>query len=423
MGDFGIMSEERGRVAVIGAGIVGLSCAAHLVRDGWRVSVFDPDTPGDAAFTSFGNAGAISAQSIVPMSGPGILRQVPTWLLDPLGPLAIRWPYLPRLLPWLIRFVKAGTAERVRGQVKALHALHAPVVEAHRELADWADAMDLIQQNGSLSVYETEKAFEGDRRARDLQREHGIAVEELGPEELRQLELALAPVFVRATWYPNGAHCINPGELARRLATALAGAGVTFVREAVTGFEMGEGGPNAVRTEGRRHDVDRVVVAAGAWSGRIAAWVGDRVSLESERGYHMILPHPGFETRRPISFVERRFMCTAMQSGLRLAGTVEFAGLDAEPNWGRADRLVEHARGVFRKIDSGDGSRWMGQRPATPDSLPVIGRSPRHPYLFYAFGHGHLGLTAGPVTGRHIAALVAGRKPDIDLAPFAIDRF
>lgn len=409
------------RVTVIGAGIVGVCCAFHLRRDGHRVTLLDPDPPG--SHTSFGNAGAISAQSCIPMAGPGIVKQVPKWLLDPLGPLAIRWSYLPRALPWLMRFVAAGTPEKIRAQSKALRALHAPVVEAHRELAEAAGCADLIRQDGALYVYETEEAFRADAGSRALMRERGVELHELDGHELRQMEPDLAPIFVRATFFPGGAHCLDPGALVRRYAEAFVRAGGEIRAAHATGFEIGPDGPRKVRTDVGDIEADRIVIAAGAWSHRLSAQFGDGFPLESERGYHMVLPHSGISTRRPISFIERRFMATTMNMGLRLAGTVEFAGLEAPPNWGRAEKLVEHAKRAFVGLDASEGSRWMGHRPATPDSLPVIGRSPRHPAVFYAFGHGHLGLTGAAVTGRYIADLVAGREPAIDLSPFRIDRY
>ena len=406
---------------MIGAGIVGVCCAFQLLRDGRRVTLLDPDPPG--SHTSFGNAGAISAQSCIPMAGPGIVRQVPKWLLDPLGPLAIRWSYLPQALPWLLRFVAAGRADRVKAQSKALRALHEPVVEAHLDLARAAGCAELIRRDGALYVYETEAAFAADAGNRALMRERGVALQELDGAELRQMEPDLAPIFVRGTFFPGGAHCVDPGSLVTRYADAFLRAGGAFRQARALGFEMGPDGPRGIRTEEGLLPAERIVIAAGAWSHRLTAQLGDRVPLESERGYHMVLPHAGATTRRPVTFVERRFMATGMAMGLRLAGTVEFAGLDAPPNWGRADKLVEHARRAFARLDAGDGSRWMGHRPATPDSLPVIGRAPRHRNVFYAFGHGHLGLTGAAVTGRHIADLIAGRSPAIDLAPFRADRF
>ena len=189
-------------------------------------------------------------------------------------------------------------------------------------------------------------------------------------------------------------------------------------------FETGAEGAEALITDqGERHAFDFFAVTAGAWSHQLSGDLGDVFPLESERGYHMVLPNPGIRTSRPISFGERKFMCTTMESGLRLAGTVEFAGLNAAPNWGRADKLLTHAKEIFRDVDTNGAVPWMGNRPATPDSLPVISRSRRHKNVVYGFGHGHLGLTGGAITGKHLTALVAGRQPEIDLSPFSIGRY
>ncbi|HKK30502.1 MAG TPA: FAD-dependent oxidoreductase [Alphaproteobacteria bacterium] len=413
--------HSKGHAAIIGAGVVGICSAAFLQREGYRVTLVDAEEPG--TMTSYGNAGAISAHSVTPMALPGIWKKVPRWLLDPLGPLAVRLGYAPRAAPWLIKFMKA--AGDYETQAKALADLHRPVREAYLELTrDDAGANDLLKQTGALAVYETEQAFAGDVLGRELSRSHGHRVEELGPDELRQLEPALAPIFKKATYFPDATHCINPGKLCRRLATMVFAAGGQHLKARVARFETGPDGVTALITDqGARHEFDHFVIAAGAWSHQLSSDLGEPFPLESERGYHMVLPHPGVETSRPISFGERKFMCTNMEMGLRLAGTVEFAGLKAEPNWGRAEKLLTHASQIFRDVDTSDAQPWMGQRPATPDSLPVISRSKKHKNVVYGFGHGHLGLTGGAVTGKHVTALIAGRTPDIDLSPFSIARF
>jgi D-amino-acid dehydrogenase len=411
---------SKGRVAVIGAGIVGICSAAFLQRGGFHVTLVDAEEPG--TMTSFGNAGAIWPHGVVPMSMPGTWKQVPRWLLDPLGPLAVRLGYATKAAPWLMKFM--GAAARYQEQSRALAELHRPVREAYLELTDAAGATDLLKQTGGLTVYETEQAFLGDAVGRGLTRSHGHRVEELGPDEIRQLEPALAPIFKRATYFPDGTHCRNPGELCSRIAAMVFAAGGKHLKGRVARFEEGADGVDALITDtGERHAFDHFVVAAGAWSHQLSSDLGEPFPLESERGYHMLLPHPGFETSRPISFGERKFMATMMEPGLRLAGTVEFAGLTAAPNWGRADKLITHASQIFRNVDTSEARPWMGQRPATPDSLPVISRSSRHRNVAYGFGHGHLGLTGGAVTGKQIAALVAGREPSIDLTPFRIDRY
>ena len=415
------MSEQPlPRAAIIGAGIVGICTAAFLQRHGYHVTLIDPKPPGTV--TSFGNAGAIWPHGVVPMALPGIWKQVPGWLFDPLGPLAVRLGYAAKAVPWLIKFMQA--AANVEVQSKALADLHRPVRKAYLELTEAAGASDLLKQSGGLTVYETEKAFAGDRVARDLVRSHGHRVEELNADELRQLEPALAPIFKRAAYFPDGTHCVNPGELCQRLARMVTAAGGKYMAAKVAAFDVGANGVTLLKLEGGEWlGFDAYAITAGAWSHRLSEMLGEPFPLESERGYHMVLPKPGFETSRPISFGERKFMCTTMESGLRLAGTVEFAGLEAKPNWGRADKLVTHAREIFRKIDTTDGQPWMGQRPATPDSLPVIGRSTKHKNVVYGFGHGHLGLTGGAVTGKHLAALLGGHEPEIDLSPFRVDRY
>ncbi|MFN4090188.1 MAG: NAD(P)/FAD-dependent oxidoreductase [Alphaproteobacteria bacterium] len=409
------------RVAVVGAGVVGICCALQLRRDGHAVTVYDPEAPGTQ--TSFGNAGAISSQSCIPMSGPGILKKVPGWLMDPLGPLAIRMAYLPRVAPWLARFVAAGRRERVLEQVKALRALHTPALDAHRDLAALAGAGGLIQQNGGLYVYETGAAFAADAGNRALMRAHGVELHELDAHELRQMEPALAPIFRHAVFLPTGAHTLDPGGLVQAYAAALQREGGEIRREKVLGFATGADGVTALRTDAGERPADAFVIAAGAWSHRLAAQIGDKVPLESERGYHMVVGQQAVPTRRPVSFIERRFMATTMNMGLRLAGTVEFAGLDAPPNWGRSEKLLEHAKRAFADLTVEEPSRWMGHRPATPDSLPVIGRAPKAANVLYAFGHGHLGLTGGAITGRMIADLVADRPPAVDPAPYSAARF
>lgn len=413
--------SETCHIAVIGAGIVGTATACYLRRDGHEVTLIDPEPPG--SMTSFGNAGAISSHACLPQTGPGAMLKAPGWLLDPLGPLFIRWRHLPNFLPWLIRFVKAGRPDAMRRQMDAMAALHGPALDAHRELAAEAGTEGFIRANGTLTVHETARGFQAAAGDREGQRQRGFEVEELTGDELRQLEPGLAPIFPHATFFPKGAHSINPGALTAGLAEAFARGGGRVLAARVTGFDFADGRPAAVRTAEDAAAADGFVIAAGAWSAGLAEMLGERAVLESERGYHLTLPDPGVETRRPISFYDRKFMATPMQMGLRLAGTAEFAGLDAPPNWKRIEPLRAHARRAFRDIDASDGSPWMGNRPATPDSLPVLGASLLHRNVWYDFGHGHLGLTAGPISGRHIADLAAGRPPAIDLAPYSIGRF
>ncbi len=409
------------KVTVIGAGIVGIACASTLLRDGHSVTVVDSGPPGEGC--SKGNAGGLSPGSVVPMAMPGVLSQVPRWLFDPQGPLIIRWSYLAQALPWLLRFVRAAHPRRVEEVADALWALHREVFESYAPLFKAAGAESLIRHSGQLYVYGSEAAYRKDAGAWALRQARGIPIEILKGEQIRQREPALAPIFARGVLLPEHGHCLDPFRLVQLLADRFALDGGTILRRQVTGFEIGAEGPTHLKTDGGELEVETLVVAAGAWSHLLARQLGSRVPLESHRGYHVTVADPGVSPRLSIMWAERKFMTTPMAPGLRFAGTVEFAGLEAAPDYRRARSLLERGKRMFPDLDADNVSEWMGHRPSLPDTLPVIGRSPHYPSTYYAFGHGHTGLSGAPMTGRLIADLVAGRPPTIDIAPFRVDRF
>jgi D-amino-acid dehydrogenase len=414
-----------GPVVVIGAGIVGLACATYLQRDGRNVVVLDPGGPGEGA--SYGNAGGLNGSSIVPVAMPGVLAKVPHWLLDPEGPLSIRLRYLPHLLPWLYRFVRAGRPELVREQARALRGLLAPTVDMHRELAASVGAADLIQRSGLLVVYRSEASFAADAAANRLRAENGVKIDELSQDELRQIEPTLSPAYTRARFISENGYCRNPLRLSRSLAEALVANGGEIRRKRAEGFALADGKVEAVLTATGRIPAAAVVLAAGAHSKPLAARLGEKVPLDTERGYHAMIKAPEVALRLPIMDAEAKFVATPMEQGLRMAGTVEFAGLEAPPDWRRARILLRHGQAMFpglpRAVSEDRVALWMGFRPSMPDSLPVIGPTRRYPNAFLAFGHGHVGLIGAPMTGRAIADLIAGRPPAIDLAPFSAARF
>lgn len=413
------------KVAVIGAGIVGMAAASYLQRDGHDVFVIEPNDPGEGA--SYGNAGCINPSSVVPMSMPGTMRNVPKWLCDPLGPLSVRWSYLPLVAPWLLRFWRAGTPERVEAQAKALRALLGPAFDNLWPLVKAAGAEGLLHRLGGLTVYRSAEARAKDNAGWNLRRAHGIEVQELGADELRQLEPELSRDYTHGVLVPGNGHTVDPGGLVKKLAEAFVRAGGRIVREKATGFELRDGRLLAVQTETGSHVADSAVVCAGIRSRELAAGLGDRVPLETERGYHVVLREPEVRPRLPIMSGEGKFVATPMAGGLRFAGTVELAGHDAPPNWARARILLTQGVEMFprlaRSYPDERVALWMGHRPSFPDSLPVIDRASRTPDVIYAFGHGHTGMTGGPTTGKVVADLVAGRAPAIDLAPFRLTRF
>lgn len=414
-------STSGKHIAVIGAGIIGVCSALGLQREGFRVTLIDQGEPGEGA--SFGNGAIIGDEAVVPVATPGMLWRVPGMLADPLGPLAIRWSYLPRLTPWLLRFMAASGTRRVEEISIALGGLMDGALAAYTPLLAQADAKDMIRRTGWVCVYESEAGFRRYQPMLELQRRRGVPLEVLEPEALRQLEPSLAPIFTQAVLYPEVGHSVNSFRMVQVLAGTFQRNGGALHRAAVRGFDIGPAGPRAVQTEAGPVPCDGVVVAAGAWSKPLAAELGARVPLETERGYHVQFPEPGIAPRLPVYSTERAFVATPLEVGLRCAGTVELGGLQAPPNWARAEALARHARRWFPDLRTEGATRWMGFRPSMPDSLPVIGRSPRFSNVFLAFGHGHCGMILGARTGALVAALAADRDPGLDMTPYRADRF
>ena len=420
-----IRADDDAPVVVIGAGAVGIACACYLQRDGRKVLVLDPGGPGEGA--SFGNAGGLNGSSVVPVAMPGVLPQVPRWLLDPLGPLAIRWRYLPFLLPWLWRFVNAGTPEKVKHQAKALRGLLAPSVDAYRTLLRPAGAEDVLHRIGHLNVYKSRASFDKDGAAMELRRANGVEVLDVSADELHQLEPALSRDYVLGRLISENGHCSNPLRMVQALAEYVARTGGRIERARALGFVTTNGRVDVVRSDAGDRRASHVVIAAGAWSRPLAVSLGDRLPLDTERGYHVTIKDPEVIPRLPAMAAEGKFAVTPMEMGLRVAGTVEFGGLDAPPDWRRARILLRQAQamypGLSREISEDRIATWMGFRPSMPDSLPVVGPSSGFANAFYAFGHGHVGLAAAPMTGRLVADLIAGRAPCLDPRPFSAKRF
>lgn len=404
-------------VLIAGAGIVGLSTARALLADGHNVTVVDRDPAGDKA--SFGNAGGLGVTEIVPASVPGLIWKVPGWLFDPLGPLSLRPVHFPKLVPWLVRFLRSGSQSEMLRITKALAALTAPVYDDYLPLLEELKLTRELHQVGALWVYETEAAFKADAADRDLRRSHGVIFNEMDGSEARKLEPALSKAVVRAAMTPQWSHFSDPKRVVDRLRELVIDKGAKIV----TGEAVAVEGKALRLHAGQALPFDQLVIATGAWSTRLARTFGDHVLMESERGYNITLPHSDIKLTREVIFAERKFVATPMDMGVRIGGAAEFAGLDASANFKRSDTLAKLARIYLPDLKLDNGTRWMGHRPTTPDSLPVIGRSTRRADIIHAYGHGHGGLTLGPTTGRLVADLVAGRTPPIDLSPFAVSRF
>jgi D-amino-acid dehydrogenase len=405
---------------VIGAGVVGMSAALHLQRESFQVTVIDRGPPGEGC--SLGNAGMLGTASCVPVAMPGVLAKVPRMLL-PAGPLKLRWRLLPRLVPWLARFAAAARPARVAAISDAMHALQHHLLDAHLDLLADSGRPELVHRVGKLHIYESGGAWAAGAAGRALQQRHGIAFEELDADAVHRLVPELRGPVHGGIYFPDVCHCVDPLELVRAYAGLFARRGGRVLREDVRDFEIGSNGPRRVITDVGVHDVSTLVIAAGAWSGALARRLGARVPVESQRGYHVMLPRPGIVPALPVKVEDRGIILTPMSGGLRVTGIAEFGGLEAPPDPRGFATIVDHARAVMPGLNTEGMTRWMGHRPSTPDSLPVIDRSARYPNVLFAFGHGHFGLGLGAISGRLVADLAMGRPSLIDLAPYGVGRF
>lgn len=415
------MTLARHEAIVIGAGVAGLSTALYLRRAGVAVVVIDPLPPAGGA--SFGNAGLLSPDTAVPIALPGMLRKVPGWLTDPLGPLSVRPSYFPRAVPWLLRWIRSGQLQRVMAISDAMRALHRDTLGCWQELLGAPLYRELIRPIGQVHVWEGEGDSANAQVEQQVRDRHGIRTETLTADDLRQMFPGIARDVTRGLLTPGNGFTVSPQRSVRTLGELFQRESGELINERAMKLIPREGGGWMVMTNIANRSADHVVIATGAWSRQLLDPLGISVPLETERGYHAMLFDPEVMPALPISNKTRAFGVTPMEDGLRVAGTVEIAGLDAPPNEERAKALVQHARRMFPALTGAQVRYWMGFRPSTPDSLPVLGPAPGRPGLHFAFGHGHFGMTGGPPSGRLVARLITGQPDGIDAAPYTVQRF
>lgn len=409
-------------IAVVGAGIIGTTIAYALQRRGLSVTLVDRDAPGRGA--SFGNMASIAVTEFMPASRPGVWAQMPKWLIDPEGPVRIRPASMPKLLPWFLRFLAASRPSKLRELEAAGAALCARVHEDLGALLADTGLSHMLSMEGCLSLYADEREFSADRAHIDILERYGLRHEILGGDAIRDLEPALTTKIAKAVLFPDNRSITDPYKLVVALAERFQALGGLIETGEVVGFVDGEGGVSALKlADGRQLAADRVVLAAGAFTGRLSKLLGEPIPLETERGYHTQIMVPGIAMRHSIIWPARAFMVTPTAGGIRVGGTVEMAGLDAPPDYRRARVLVKRAREALPDLKAEQTSEWMGHRPALPDTVPIIGPSATRKNVFYATGHGHLGLTYAATTGRLVADLLTGVTPPVDLRPYRVDRF
>ncbi len=407
---------------VIGAGIIGLAIAMRLQQEGRQVTMID--RTGVAAEASRGNAGAFAFTDILPLASPGMLRKAPRWLLDPLGPLSIAPAYLPRITPWLFHFWRASCAERVKASTAAQAALMDLSMAETGTMLAAAGATDMLRSDGVLHLYESEAELAASQPGWQARADHGIAFTHLhGAQAIAELQPGLSPALVAATFLPAWKTIADPLLLTQTLANRVGALGGCLRRGEALALEPSAGGIVVPLRDTRRIAAQQVVVAAGAWSHRLARTLGERIPLETERGYNTTLPVAAFDLKRQLTFGGHGFVVTPLACGVRVGGAVEFAGLDAPPNYERAAVLLAKAKRFMPGLATAGGTQWMGFRPSLPDSLPAIGAAARDARVTYAFGHGHLGLTQAAATARLVADIMFARPSALDLTPFGPQRF
>jgi D-amino-acid dehydrogenase len=396
-------------IAIIGGGVIGLATAIRLRSDGREVTIIEPNPPSSSA--AYGSAGTIADYATIPVGTPAVLRNLPSLLFDRDSPLSIRQAALPALMPWLIRFAYQSLPHNYRRNAAALAPMLADALPAWRELASAAHGEDLLQESGCLYLYDSKAAFALASSEIAQRRCHDVAQHLLTADEISALEPKLPPFEGGGLFFPNAAHLTDPGIMMERLVKAAKAMGVEFVKARAERVERSGQG---VRVSSPSFDLtaETVIIAAGAHSKALAAQAGDRVPLDTERGYHIEFDMEIPLLSRPVSPAARGFYLIPMAGRLRVAGTVELGGLSAPANPGRLALLERGANAIFTKLGKPDRT-WLGFRPSMPDSVPVIRPSRGGGNVILAFGHGHLGLTLAPVTARMISQVIASYAPDI----------
>ncbi|KGJ08339.1 FAD-binding oxidoreductase (plasmid) [Paracoccus versutus] len=406
---------------VVGAGIIGTSLAYELQKRGRQVVLLDKGEVGRGA--SYGNMASIAVTEFMPASRPSVWRQIPGWMLDPEGPVRIRPSYMPRLVPWFARFVAASRPSKLRALEAQGAALCLRVYDDLLPLLHETGLTGELTEEGCLSLYSDEAEFRADREHIEILERFGFPHQRLTGAEARELEPELSDSIGIAVLFPQNRSLRDPYRLVVALADRFAALGGRIERGEVAGFDRSDRVTAVRLADGRTIPAAEVAICAGAHSARLSKLLGEPMPLETERGYHTQIMAPGIAMRHSIIWPARAFMATPTAGGIRVGGTVEMAGLDAAPDYRRSKITVKRAREALPNLACEDFTEWMGHRPAFPDTVPVMSASARVPGVFYATGHGHLGVTYAATNARLMGDLITGAPPPIDMRPYRIDRF
>ncbi|ATU95101.1 NAD(P)/FAD-dependent oxidoreductase [Phyllobacterium zundukense] len=406
---------------IVGAGVIGTAIAYELQKRGRQVVLLDKDEVGRGA--SYGNMASIAVTEFMPASRPSIWRQIPGWMLNPEGPVRVRPGYMPKLVPWFVRFVAASRPGKLRQLEAEGAALSKRVYDDLLPLLRETGLEDELTEKGCLSLYSNEAEFHADREHIDILERFDFPHQRLTGAQARELEPELSDNIGIAVLLPQNRSLRDPFRLVNSLAQRFIALGGEIRRGDVVGFNCSDR-VTAVRLAGDGQIMaDEVIICAGAYSALLSRMLGEPMPLETERGYHTQIMSPGISMRHSIIWPARAFMVTPTAGGIRVGGTVEMAGLDAAPDYRRSKITVRRAQTALPNLRCENFSEWMGHRPAFPDTVPVMSASAKVRGVFYATGHGHLGVTYAATTARLMGDLITGATPPIDMRPYRIDRF
>ena len=413
------MNNNNLNIGIVGSGIQGVCSGLFLIQKGYRVTIFDKNQPGSLA-ASYGNAGHFSPYASIPLNRPDVLFDVPAMLLSSTGPLALKWNYVPKMIPWFFKFLKNCSSKNMMHTAKYMHQLLDIAIPAYDELFENIDISGLVENKGIMYIW-NDKNLKSRELEINIRNEIGAEQQLLNKKEIHDLEPNIKKVYHAGVFYKKARHARNPGKIWLKLFNLFLEKGGQFKKNNVENIDSLNENPN-IKTSENNFIFDKVVITCGAFSKKLTDQMDEKIPLETERGYH--IHFKGFDhlISRPVVFSNRGFGMTPMEMGLRVVGTVEFGGLENPITKNRIKNLVSNAKYLLDGLPDHE-DEWLGFRPTLPDYLPVIGPSKNYKNVFYSFGHHHLGWTLGAISGKIISKMISKENSNLDLKPYSSIRF
>ena len=411
--------KKKLKIGIVGAGIQGISNALFLQKKDFDVTIFDRDEPGSPA-ASYGNAGHFSPYASVPVNRPDVLLDVPAMLLSSTGPLALKWNYVPKMIPWFLQFIRNCTTKRMMHTAKNMHQILDLALPAYDELFDEIELEGLVEKKGILYIW-NDQNLKSRKLEINVRNELGVDQQEVTPKEIHDLEPNIKPIYHGGVYYQYGRHARNPKKILLKLYELFLKKGGKFLKMNINDINFDDEKP-VIKSEIQRFIFDKIVIACGSFSKKLTDNLNERIPLDTERGYHVHFKDCDHLLSRPVIFQNRGFGITPMEQGLRVVGTVEFGGLDNPLSKARVKNLINNAKYLMGDLPQHE-DEWLGFRPTLPDYLPVIGPSKKYKNVFYCFGHHHLGWTLGPISGKIVSGMIAEENTNLDLKPYSSLRF